>query len=102
MLEKYTWTHIYNMFIMKKDIFDGYCQWLFDILFQVEREVDISGYSAYDKRVFGFVSERLLDIYLEANNIGYKEVPVMFMEQQNWLKKGGAFLRRKFFGRKED
>ena len=101
-MKRRTWTHIYNMFIMKKDIFDGYCQWLFDILFQVEREIDTSGYSAYDKRVFGFVSERLLDIYLEANGIPYKEVPVMFMEQQNWLKKGGAFLRRKFFGRKED
>lgn len=97
-----TWVHIYNMFIMKRDIFDGYCQWLFDILFQVESNLDISGYSAYDKRVFGFLGERLLDVYLEANGIPYREVPVMFMEQQNWLKKGGAFLRRKFFGRKED
>ncbi len=101
-MKQRTWTHIYNMFIMKKDIFDGYCQWLFDILFEVERRVDISGYSAYDKRVFGFVSERLLDVYLEANGIPYKEVPVMFMEKQNWLKKGGAFLKRKFVGRKED
>ena len=96
-----TWTHIYNMFIMKKDIFDGYCQWLFEILSQVEGAIDISSYSQYDKRVFGFLSERLLDVYLEANCIGYKEVPVMFMEDQNWLKKGGAFLKRKFFPKKE-
>lgn len=96
-----TWVHIYNMFIMKRDIFDGYCQWLFDILFTVERQLDISNYSAYDSRVFGFLGERLLDVYLEANGIPYKEVPVMFMEQQNWLKKGSNFLRRKFFGRKE-
>ncbi len=45
-----TWTHIYNMFIMKRDIFDGYCQWMFDILGQVEAQIDISGYSAYDRR----------------------------------------------------
>lgn len=100
-MKKRTWTHIYNMFLMKKDIFDGYCQWLFPILFQVEQEIDISSYSQYDKRVFGFLSERLLDIYLEANGIPYREIPVMFMEQQNWLKKGSAFLRRKFFPRKE-
>lgn len=100
-LKKRTWNHTFNMFIMKREIFDGYCQWLFDILFEVQRQVDISGYSAYDKRIFGFLSERLLDIYLEANGIGYKEVPVLFMEKENWLKKGTAFLRRKFFGRKE-
>ena len=96
-----TWTHIYNMFIMKRDIFDGYCQWMFDILGQVEAQIDISGYSAYDRRVFGFLAERMLDIYLEANKIPYREVPVMFMESQNWLKKGGAFLKRKFTSGKE-
>lgn len=101
-VKRRTWTHIFNMFLMKRDIFDGYCQWLFDILFEVERQVDISAYSQYDRRVFGFVSERLLDVYLEANGIPYKEIPVMFMEKQNWLKKGGAFLKRKFLGRKED
>jgi hypothetical protein len=95
-MKQRTWTHIYNMFLMKREIFDSYCQWLFDILFQVEQQVDISGYSQYDSRVFGFLSERLLDIYLEANHISYGEVPVMFMEKQNWLKKGSAFLRRKF------
>lgn len=96
-----SWTHIYNMFLMKKEIFDGYCQWLFPILFQVEQEIDISSYSQYDKRVYGFLSERLLDIYLEANGIPYREIPVIFMEQQNWLKKGTAFLKRKFFPKKE-
>ncbi len=97
-LKRRSWVHIYNMFLMRRDIFDGYCQWLFDILFEVERQLDVSGYSAYDRRVFGFVGERLLDVYLEANGIAYTECPVMFMETQNWLKKGGAFLRRKFFG----
>lgn len=99
--KKRTWTHLFNMFIMKRDVFDRYCQWLFAILFEMERRLDISQYSANDRRVFGFVSERLLDIYLEANAIPYREVPVMFMEQQNWLKKGGAFLKRKFFPAKE-
>ena len=95
-LKSRTWTHIYNMFLMKREIFEGSCQWLVDLLFQVEQRIDTSGYSAYDKRVFGFLSERLLDVYLEANGIAYREVPVMFMEHQNWLKKGGNFLKRKW------
>ena len=35
--------------------------------------------------------------WLEANNIDYKEQNVSFMEPQNWIKKGGLFLKRKFF-----
>ena len=101
-LKKRSWTHIFNMFIMKKEIFDGYCSWLFPILFEVERQTDTAAFSDYDKRANGFLSERLLDVYLEANGISYREVPVMFMEKQNWLKKGGAFLKRKFFGSKGD
>ena len=101
-LKQRSWTHIFNMFIMKREILDGYCQWLFPILFEVERRVDTNSYSDYDKRVFGFLSERLLDVYLEANDIADREVPVMFMEKQNWLKKGGAFLKRKIKGSRGD
>ena len=44
-----------------------------------------------------FVSERLLDAWLMTNNISYEELDVVYMEHQNWLHKGGAFLKRKFF-----
>ena len=88
--------HRFNMMIMRRDLLDQYCRWLFDVLFTLEEELDISGYSDYDARVFGFVSERLLDVWLEKNQIDYEEVPVVSMEAQNWLKKGAAFLMRKF------
>lgn len=89
--------HRFNMMIMRRDIFDSYCTWLFDVLFALEQRLDISGYSAYDSRVYGFIAERLLDVWLEANGKDYTELPYVFTEKQNWLKKGGAFLRRKFF-----
>ena len=92
---KKTKGHRFNMFIMKRDILDAYCQWLFDVLFALERRLDISQYSKNDSRVFGFVSERLLDVWLETNHITYRELPCMFMEKQNWLVKGGNFLKRK-------
>lgn len=93
---KKTSGHRFNMFIMKKDKLDAYCSWLFDILFELENRLDISQYSQYDARVFGFVSERLLDVWLETNQIPYKEIPYVFMEKQNWIKKGFAFIKRKF------
>jgi hypothetical protein len=88
--------HRFNMFIMKRELADQYCTWLFDILFTLEERLDISGYSQNDARVFGFVSERLLDVWLETNHCDSIDIPVVFMEQENWLKKGGAFLKRKF------
>ena len=87
------------MFIMRHDLLDRYCSWLFDILFELKARLDISGYSDYDKRVFGFVAERLLDVWLETNHIQYLELPVLHLESQHWLKKGTAFLKRKFRGR---
>jgi len=92
---KRTWGPRFNMFVMKREYFDAYCEWLFDILFELERRLDISSYSPYDARVFGFVSERLLDVWIETKDISYKELPCMFMENQNWLVKGGHFLLRK-------
>lgn len=88
--------HRFNMFIMSKKCFDDYMEWLFSILFELENRLDISEYSDYDKRVFGFVSERLLDVWIETNQYKYVELPVQYMEKQNWLVKGGKFLKRKF------
>lgn len=59
-------THGYfcNMFIMKRELFCKYCEWLFDILEKHERAVDISDYSKQARRVHGYLAERLCGIYL--------------------------------------
>lgn len=91
--------HRFNMLVMRRDILDRYCSWLFDVLFTLEARLDISGYSENDRRVFGFVAERLLDVWLETNGVPFRELPVIHTESQHWLKKGAAFLRRKFRAR---
>lgn len=94
-----TWAHMFNMFVMRRDLYDAYMQWLFDILFELEKRVDITGWDTYESRIYGFVAERLLDVWLGKNKIEYLENNVSFMEKQDWLKKGGNFLKRKLFGR---
>ena len=89
-------THLYNMFIMNKKYFDEYCKWLFDILFEVEKNIDISDYSKNDARIFGFLGERLLDVWLKANNLKYFENDIIYFEKQNWIKKIYQFMLRKF------
>lgn len=91
--------HILNMFAMKKELFNQYCEWLFDILFTLEKRIDISDYTPYEARVFGFLSERLFNVWLEYHStLAVKEVPVVFLEKQNWGKKIANFLLRKVKG----
>ena len=97
---KKTTGHRFNMFIMKKELVDQYCSWLFDILFELEKRLDISNYSPNDQRVFGFVSERLLDVWIETNRIQYKDIPYIFLEKENWITKGVNFILRKLEGKK--
>ena len=92
---KRTSGHRFNMFIMKRELADAYCAWLFPVLFELEARLDLSGYSAYDARVFGFVGERLLDVWLLYRGYRGRDIPYVFLEKQNWLKKGAAFLKRK-------
>lgn len=97
-----TWAHMFNMFIMPRSEYDAYADWLFEILFAVEQKIqsDVINWDTYEKRVYGFLSERLLDVWLEKNHVQYTEVPVIFMEKQRWLHKGYQFLARKVgFGR---
>lgn len=54
----------YNMFYTKKKEMNAYCEWLFKILFEVEKQVDISSYDQYQQRLFGFLSERLFNVWL--------------------------------------
>ncbi|WP_405340609.1 DUF4422 domain-containing protein [Fibrobacter sp.] len=92
---KRTIGHRFNMFIMTRELFRDYCEWMFSILFELESQLDISNYNNYDARVFGFVSERLLDVWIETKNVKFKELPCIFMEKQNWIVKGFNFLKRK-------
>lgn len=92
--------HMFNMFVMRKVYFDQYVQWMFDVLGRVEQQLDITTYNAYEARVYGFISELLLDVWLEVNDIETVEVPYKFMEKQNWIIKGSLFLKRKLFNTK--
>lgn len=54
----------WNMMIAKREIFDSYCEWLFDVLYRVESICDISQYDTQHKRLYGYLSEVLLNVYV--------------------------------------
>lgn len=58
-----------NICVMPKPLYDKYCSWLFDILFEVRRRIDVTGYDGYRKRVFGFLSEFLQMVWIQVNRL---------------------------------
>ena len=99
---KKTHMHAFNMFIMKKELLDEYCTWLFAILSELEIEMENHEYDAFHARYPGRISELLLDVWLNYHGYKYKEVPFIYMEKINILRKITSFLSAKFFGKKYD
>lgn len=94
--------HMFNMMIMSKEKFNEYCKWLFDILFEIEKRIDITQYDAYQARLFGRISELLLDVWIGKNSYRYKEVGLLYMEKMDWKNKICSFIKAKFGGKKYD
>ncbi|WP_429970331.1 DUF4422 domain-containing protein [Fructilactobacillus sp. Tb1] len=93
---KNTSAHMFNMFIMKKDYFDNYCEFLFGVLFKLEGKIDISNYSVQEARVFGYISELLMDVWIETNHIDYVECNWIQIGNRQLIKKIIVFVKRKF------
>lgn len=71
---------LFNMMFCRAEIFDAYCEWLFSILFELEKTVDLSTLNSYQKRLYGFLSERLLNVWLIKNNEKIKYVNIVNLE----------------------
>lgn len=99
-LHKRTSAHMFNMFIMKKEYLDKYCDWVFKILFELEKRIDPKQYDSFHARYLGRISELLLDVWINTNNLKYQEVKVIDIQNVNWFKKIYSFLMAKFTGKK--
>ncbi|MDE7435620.1 MAG: DUF4422 domain-containing protein [Lachnospiraceae bacterium] len=71
-----------NLMVAPRDTYDAYCQWLFPILFELQKRIDVSGYDDYHKRVFGFLSEQLLLVWITARGLRAYECPVGISEEK--------------------
>lgn len=72
-LEAGRFYYAYNMFIMKREILDSYCTWLFPILFYCERHCK-GERDSYQERYIGFLAEHLMSIYFLYHEQEYKIV----------------------------
>ena len=63
---KYMWFN--NVMIARWELWDQYLSWLFAVLFEIERRITLPG-KGYQERVFGFMAERLHNLYIYHNNL---------------------------------
>ena len=89
--------YFYNIFIMKKGDFFKYCEFIYDILFELDRrhnftsDKDITNYleNYYPKnlinhhiRIQGFLSERLSSIFFKHNFKRIKTFPIVILNKK--------------------
>ena len=72
--------HCYNMMYTSKDVLNRYCEWLFGLLFEFEKRIDISSWSIQQKRVFGYLSECLFNLWVKHEKLIISECDVVMTE----------------------
>ncbi|MEY2923326.1 MAG: hypothetical protein RL108_1952 [Bacteroidota bacterium] len=81
----------FNMFVASRELTADYANWLFTILEKVEQQIKIST-NPYQERVLGFMSERLLNVYVDYNQLKIMYLPVHFVAEKN---KSKSLLKQK-------
>lgn len=99
--------YMFNMMIMRREELEQYCKWLFDILFALQKRIDMPELSAFQGRFYGRISEIIFNVWLEhqirngsISRSEIKEFSCIYIEKVNWIRKGIAFLKAKFLKKK--
>lgn len=75
-------TYFGNIMVAKKSLFDEYAQWLFDIFFELQKRIDLTFEDDYHKRVFGFISEFLLYVWVTVRGLRAYECRVAIIGEK--------------------
>lgn len=91
MAEVFGGRHAYwgNMFITRRTVFESYFDWVYPILEELERMIDVTNYDPYQKRALGFLAERLFNVWIAANIPPEQrvELPIMTLPQATLMER---------------
>lgn len=71
-----------NLMVTSRKLFDDYCSWIFTIFAELGNRIDVSSYDEYHKRIFGFLSEQLLLVWVTARGLKVYESRVGITEEK--------------------
>jgi hypothetical protein len=72
----------YNMFLTRWDIFEEYSSWLFLILDEAEKRINISSYNTIQQRSLAYMGERLLNVFVYKKQFKIKYLPVYWIVEE--------------------
>lgn len=77
--------YLCNMFVMRRDLFDHYCQWLFRVLDRFMPHLTPDAYDGSEIRMPAYMAERLFNLYVanlrrENPELRVKEVPYVLLQ----------------------
>lgn len=90
------WAHMFNMFVMQRDYLNEYCEWAFSVLMKVDKRIHHDERTAIQNRAY--ISEFLIDTWIETKGYQYIEMPVLFIEKQHFFRKVYLLIKRKVMG----
>ncbi|MBM6928980.1 FkbM family methyltransferase [Parasutterella secunda] len=95
--------HFCNMFIMKKELFFEYAEWLFNIILQLQKVLPLnsekySGSNSSQRRVLGFLGERLFNVWIQKKKLDQKIKVITTQRLMGYLDKKEQDLYKKRYG----
>lgn len=88
---------LYNMFLMRRECFDAYAEWLFGVLDAVSPHIDNAERTDYQQRTFGYLGERLLNVWALAQSDRRRVVhrKIINTDGEPKIQKAVGMLKRK-------
>ena len=71
-----------HLFVTQKTLFDEYAAWLFSVFDRASEQIDVSSYDAYHKRVYGFLSEQLIYVWIRWRGLSWHEAHIGFTQEK--------------------
>lgn len=81
--------HMCNMFVLRRDLLNEYCMWLFAVMSELDLRIDEKR-----TRILGYFAEHMIDIWTEHNGIGYVETGSVFLDRDNEIRKKLGYALR--------
>lgn len=79
-----------SVFITKWQVFDDYCEWLFSILFEIEKQTNPNENSLHTERKIAFLAEQLSAVYYHHNKLKIKHLPIAWVnpaeKNKSWFR----------------
>ena len=70
-----------NMFVLRNKDYQEFMTWWFHVIFEFENRIKLYSYTGYQKRIIGFIAERLLNVWFEKKQLKCVELPVIYFKK---------------------